>query len=818
MRKKRAPRLLIALLACAAPAAPAQIAPAEVALLVNDAVPESAEAARIYRRLRNVPAENVLRLSLGRKRRIPRSFYEEKLAAPVERWLRARPGITTLLSMTGVPYLVEAVEGKPESDAAVDSELAAVLFEKPPDPARWAANPLFVKGGNLAASRQPRALGLVFTARLDGPSLEIIERQVKDAIHVEEHGLSGGVFADTRGFKSVTGYGLGDALLREGLDRLAGAGFPAVLDEDEASWLAGPEGRSSIAAGAAYYSGWYRLRSFEDIFGEEGLARGAIAWHLASGEAVDIWSPAEKGWAVNLLRRGAAATWGPVREPYVHAFPHADVLLDSLLAGRALAEAFWLSLPHVSWAMVLLGDPLYRPFAQARPSLACGAYRAAGEGPPAVIAGRRAPILARVRSIGPPGSGTPPLEGRLQAGSGTSHAAGTVKVRALPAGESELVLLPEVEVRGGPGDPFRVILDLEAEDGSRRQVVLEGRVGLARLTAEGWNQQIMVAEERAGALALAGMRSAPALLEVETLAFRPLALGDGRFCAGAEFSPDAARIALRLAASLSSPGGSLLREAGETLVCEVGDFREAPSAAGVHRPESFIHWLSPKEALFTAKSPGGGEMLRIDLQSGRSSRLADLPRWRAQPAGGGAEIFLLLGPGGEVAFRRGAEAPVEVLRGKGPFTQVAMAADLSAFWGIDRLRRLWCQHGAAAEPEVVAEDAGGKVVWSAAARRVAFSDMQGKGRIYDSGTRTTIDIGPFVEASWSGKEECLATIDHRGEKGRLRLWTPGGPAGSVPLDRLGALAAIGFADSGRRIFLLAAAGVEFDVWVLSLGP
>ena len=37
---------------------------------------------------------------------------------------------------------------------------------------------------------------------------------------------------------------------------------------------------------------------------QQGLARGAIAWHIAGGEAVNVWDAGEKGWCVNLLRRG----------------------------------------------------------------------------------------------------------------------------------------------------------------------------------------------------------------------------------------------------------------------------------------------------------------------------------------------------------------------------------------------------------------------------------------------------------------------------------------------------------------------------------
>jgi hypothetical protein len=64
-----------------------------------------------------------------------------------------------------------------------------------------------------------------------------------------------------------------------------------------------------------------------------------------------------------MLEKGVAATIGPVGEPYVEAFPVPELFFGLLLEGKAtLAECFALSSPFLSWRMVLIGDPLYRPF------------------------------------------------------------------------------------------------------------------------------------------------------------------------------------------------------------------------------------------------------------------------------------------------------------------------------------------------------------------------------------------------------------------------------------------------------------------------
>jgi hypothetical protein len=52
-----------------------------------------------------------------------------------------------------------------------------------------------------------------------------------------------------------------------------------------------------------------------------------------------------------------------VGEPYVQAFPPPEIFFALLLDGSyTLVETYFLSLPSLSWQMVLVGDPLYRPF------------------------------------------------------------------------------------------------------------------------------------------------------------------------------------------------------------------------------------------------------------------------------------------------------------------------------------------------------------------------------------------------------------------------------------------------------------------------
>ena len=92
---------------------------------------------------------------------------------------------------------------------------------------------------------------------------------------------------------------------------------------------------------------------------------GAVAWHLASSEAVSLRKSDSKLWCPNLLKKGVAATIGPVAEPYTIGFPKPAEFFGFLATGEyTLVESYSRSMMFCSWMTVLVGDPLYSPFAK----------------------------------------------------------------------------------------------------------------------------------------------------------------------------------------------------------------------------------------------------------------------------------------------------------------------------------------------------------------------------------------------------------------------------------------------------------------------
>lgn len=253
-----------------------------------------------------------------------------------------------------------------QTTAALDSELALLWWGDYPR-ARWLINPLYFRA--RASGQIPPVL---MVSRLDGPTPQVVRRMIMDAAGVEKKGLTGVVLVDAGGSlvlgskgKQLDEYGRWDQYLKDLAQLTRSKSRLGVVLDDQAQVIQ-PEDRVNDVA---LYCGWYSLRHFVPGM---ALNRGAIAIHIASFEAVSVRGDNEKGWVAGLLYNGAAATVGPVAEPYLSAFPRPDELFPLLMTGKlTLAEAYWRTVPTISWMMVLFGDPLYQPYAK-NPALQVG--------------------------------------------------------------------------------------------------------------------------------------------------------------------------------------------------------------------------------------------------------------------------------------------------------------------------------------------------------------------------------------------------------------------------------------------------------------
>ena len=387
--------------------------PNEILVLVNKDIPASVELGRYYCQKRNVPKENILALSLGGSLTdsISRDDYDRKIVEPVRIRLTSEipadsnsPTIRCLLTTYGVPYKVgprapfkDSQERLPQLQAAaekyktalsdfkddakqteeqarlkkelrktneeidrilgnqtsagVDSELSMVLFGSY-ELYWWQPNRL------NKSSRFPQELSsTLMVSRLDGPTPQIAKGLIDKAINAEKSGLKGVAYIDSRGMpddKQASSFGHFDQQIRD-LAVLLRLRTNLEVKEERTEKLFEPD----TCPRTAIYCGWYSLKKYVDAF---DFVDGAIGYHIASLEAMDLRDANSTEWCPAMLSDGVTATIGAVAEPYLQAFPNPTDFFAELLDGHCLVEAFYRTQPFCSWQLLLIGDPLYTPF------------------------------------------------------------------------------------------------------------------------------------------------------------------------------------------------------------------------------------------------------------------------------------------------------------------------------------------------------------------------------------------------------------------------------------------------------------------------
>ena len=392
----------------------AALEPSEVLVIANRNASDSVKLAKYYMTKRGIPSSNLIKLRLTDKESCSREDYDRQVVLPIVRWLKKHKEkngeiIRCLAMMYGMPlkvlptpmsqeekkrYAELMVEKKQTKEllktvpkgkekyqllerklngigkergsvghhselAALDSELALVdggdyRLDG------WKLNPSFLGYRGRQIKNQPYKAYMV--SRLDGPDPDAVRRIIDDSIRAEKSGLKGTAYIDARwprpeqeSSKKLQGYKFYDNSLYLAADKINQSGKMKTVVNDQPTLF-----QPGDCPDAALYSGWYRRANYLDAFDWQP---GAVGYHIASSECGTLRSKKSKGWCLGMLRDGAAAVIGPIGEPYIQAFPPPALFLSLLIDGRySLAECFAFSVPFRSWRMVLVGDPLYRPF------------------------------------------------------------------------------------------------------------------------------------------------------------------------------------------------------------------------------------------------------------------------------------------------------------------------------------------------------------------------------------------------------------------------------------------------------------------------
>lgn len=362
--------------------------PEEILVVANKRMAGSIDLARYYMDHRSIPRANFLSLSLTLSETMTREEYDHTLKKKVLdslNTLQLKNRIEAIVLVYGIPLKVapplpdwedlekirelkqsQALDKKEQADkidrlrntsmrAAVDSELALVQAG---DYALdgWIKNPYFpgFQKDDLLLTKDQ----VLLVCRLDGPDTATVYRIINDSLHAEKSGLQGKAYFDARWpateKKNLSGYHLYDQSIHNAAAAVQKR-MEVVVDarEDLFAEKSCPE--------AALYCGWYSLGKYVDSFTWQ---QGAVGYHIASAECASLKESSQPLWCLKMLEKGVAATVGPVYEPYVQGFPLPELFFSQLVEGyMSLGESYLVSLPYLSWQTILIGDPLYQPFA-----------------------------------------------------------------------------------------------------------------------------------------------------------------------------------------------------------------------------------------------------------------------------------------------------------------------------------------------------------------------------------------------------------------------------------------------------------------------
>ena len=374
----------------------AEINPQSTVILANENVPDGILIAKALMRKRGIPEKNLVTLPMPTDEEISWQQFSDDILNPLRRELlqahflegrlnsepdaRGRtdftptgePKLTWLITVYGVPLKIRPSEIRKSSStsygdkarindneleligsvnygdqSSVDSELALVaLVNLDANGAR--KNPWFGQDTKLEEDE----VGIVRTARIDGPSTSDTLRAMMGAWRAEAQGLRGRSYVDLGG-----PYADGNEWFERVAGLTQGMGFPT--DKETTGRLFNEHSRSDAPA---FYLGWYsQIPNGRFALARAKLAPGAIALHLHSFSATSL-RRSSIDWAPWLIRQGAGFTSGNVYEPYLGFTMRPDLLVKGLVMNMSAGEAAWYATPVVSWQGTILGDPFYQPF------------------------------------------------------------------------------------------------------------------------------------------------------------------------------------------------------------------------------------------------------------------------------------------------------------------------------------------------------------------------------------------------------------------------------------------------------------------------
>lgn len=319
------------------PAAIPGLQGAQLAVVVNDAEPNSVEIGEYYRQAHGIPAENMVHVSISNR---PRKLSMDQFAQLKDRIdSQLKPGIQAVLMVWSAPYAVEC-----------NSITAAYTLGYDPSQCVKSCNAgkpsaYFNSNVNQPFSQMGMRLSMLLPIDFVDESKAVIDRGTASGFSVP---------AASAYYLSTS-----DAA------RNSRVAFfpPAGLVQQRK--LTVKHLKSDVLENAqdimVYQTGMAKVPKLDTL----RFLPGALADHLTSfgGDLRGTSQMSSQRW----LEAGATASYGTVSEPcnYWQKFPQPTVLLRRYLMGMTALEAYWGS---VAWPTqgLFIGDPLAAPYATFR--------------------------------------------------------------------------------------------------------------------------------------------------------------------------------------------------------------------------------------------------------------------------------------------------------------------------------------------------------------------------------------------------------------------------------------------------------------------
>lgn len=327
------PRLVLTLMLLLSAPAHAQLAPAQLGIVVNDAEPNSVEIGEYYRRARNIPAANVVHVNIpGKPQRLSAADFA-RLRQQIDS--RLGPAIDAVLMVWTAPF-------------AVDCNGITAAYTLGHDAKQCAST--------CAAGRPSAYFNALSAQPFKDFGMRLSMLMPTGSVEEAKALIDRGVAAGFR-IAPATAYYLATSEQARNA-RVNLFPRPATLASRK---LTVKNLRADALDGAQdiiiYQTGMARVDKLDTL----GFLPGALADHLTSygGELTGSGQMSSLRW----LQAGATASYGTVSEPCNHwqKFPHPSVLLKHYIGGATAIEAYWRS---VAWPAqgVFIGEPLAAPY------------------------------------------------------------------------------------------------------------------------------------------------------------------------------------------------------------------------------------------------------------------------------------------------------------------------------------------------------------------------------------------------------------------------------------------------------------------------